>query len=276
MSRNVRSGLISKRGPSRTASHVIRSSETTATDCPSRNCGEAQRSSPHSGSGATWEASHCRKGLSSQSQFTGLPTQRRNFIKDQHLSSCHVGIWKEAVVAKFQAFLDSNYRNWRVYTNSYCKIGRRGALESQLLLLSSTQLHCKRNFVWQWTGSRIAKHISTVKWRHELRFIYVTCAISSSISFNHMWPPWGRLLFDYQNERECCVDHSACRTLPTIISINVGWLTLWRLMTYIYVVPHRYPPEVAFYIISQQIYIPNILNMLHILRFFLFKMPFVS
>ena len=126
MSRNVRSGLISKRGPSRTASHVIRSSETTATDCPSRNCGEAQRSSPHTGSGATWEASHCRKGLSSQSQFTGLPTQGRNFIKAQHLSFCHVGIWKEAVVAKFQAFLDSNYRNWRVYKNSYCRTWVKG------------------------------------------------------------------------------------------------------------------------------------------------------
>jgi len=114
MSRNVRSGLISKRRPSRRASHVIRSSETTATDCPCRNCGEAQRSSPHSGSGATWEASHCRKGLSSQSQFTGLPTQRRNFIKAQHLSFCHVRTWKESVVAKFQAFLESNYTYGRM------------------------------------------------------------------------------------------------------------------------------------------------------------------
>jgi hypothetical protein len=39
-------------------------------------------------------------------------------------------------------------------------------------------------------------------------------------------------------------------------------------MTYIYVVPHRWPPDVAFYIFSQQIYVLNILNMLHILRFF--------
>ena len=53
---------------------------------------------------------------------------------------------------------------------------RRGALESPLLLLPSTQLHCKRNFVWQSTGSRITKRISTVRRRHELRFIYVTCA----------------------------------------------------------------------------------------------------
>jgi hypothetical protein len=45
---------------------------------------------------------------------------------------------------------------------------------------------------------------------------------------------------------------------------------------YIYVVPHRQPPDVAFNIFSQQIYVLNILNMLHILRFFLFKMPFVS
>ena len=37
---------------------------------------------------------------------------------------------------------------------------------------------------------------------------------------------------------------------------------------YIYVVLHRYPPDVAFYIFIQQIYILNILNMLHTLRFF--------
>ena len=47
-------------------------------------------------------------------------------------------------------------------------------------------------------------------------------------------------------------------------------------MTYIYVVPHRYPPDVAFYIFIQQFYVLNILNMLHILGFFLFKMPFIS
>jgi hypothetical protein len=53
-------------------------------------------------------------------------------------------------------------------------------------------------------------------------------------------------------------------------------LTLRRLTTYIYVIPHRKPPDVAFYIFSQQIYVLNILNMLHILHSFLFKMPFVS
>jgi hypothetical protein len=39
-------------------------------------------------------------------------------------------------------------------------------------------------------------------------------------------------------------------------------------MTYIYVVPHRKPPDVAFYLFIQQIYVLNILNMLHTLRFF--------
>jgi hypothetical protein len=39
-------------------------------------------------------------------------------------------------------------------------------------------------------------------------------------------------------------------------------------MTYIFVVPHRYPPDVAFYIFIQQIYVLNILNMLPTLRFF--------
>ena len=36
------------------------------------------------------------------------------------------------------------------------------------------------------------------------------------------------------------------------------------------------PPDVAFYIFIQQIYIQNILNMLHTLLFFLFKVPFIS
>ena len=39
---------------------------------------------------------------------------------------------------------------------------------------------------------------------------------------------------------------------------------------------HRYPPNTSFYIFFQQIYVLNILNMLHTLRFFLFKMPFIS
>ena len=47
-------------------------------------------------------------------------------------------------------------------------------------------------------------------------------------------------------------------------------------MTYIYVVQHRWPLDVAFYIFIQQIYVLNILNMLHTLRFILFKKPFIS
>ena len=38
-------------------------------------------------------------------------------------------------------------------------------------------------------------------------------------------------------------------------------------MTYMCVVPHRWPPDVAFYIFIKQIYVLNILNMLHTLRF---------
>jgi hypothetical protein len=39
-------------------------------------------------------------------------------------------------------------------------------------------------------------------------------------------------------------------------------------MTPLWVVPHRLPPDAAFYIFIQQIYVLNILNMLHKLRFF--------
>ena len=39
---------------------------------------------------------------------------------------------------------------------------------------------------------------------------------------------------------------------------------------------HRNPPNTPFYIFFQQIYVLNFLNMLHTLRFFLFKMPFIS
>ena len=36
------------------------------------------------------------------------------------------------------------------------------------------------------------------------------------------------------------------------------------------------PVLFTFYIFIQQIYVLNILNMLHTLRFFLYKMPFIS
>jgi hypothetical protein len=39
---------------------------------------------------------------------------------------------------------------------------------------------------------------------------------------------------------------------------------------------HRYHPNTPFYIFFQQIHIINILNMLHNLRSFLFKMSFIS
>jgi hypothetical protein len=45
-------------------------------------------------------------------------------------------------------------------------------------------------------------------------------------------------------------------------------LTFWRLTTHIWVVPHHWPPNVAFYIFIQQIQVLNILNMLYTLRFF--------
>ena len=47
-------------------------------------------------------------------------------------------------------------------------------------------------------------------------------------------------------------------------------------MTPIVVVPHRYPLNIAVYIFIQQIQVLNILNMVYILRLFLFKMQFVS
>ena len=39
---------------------------------------------------------------------------------------------------------------------------------------------------------------------------------------------------------------------------------------------HLYPLNTPFYIFIQQIHVLNFLNMLHTLRFFLFKMPFIS
>ena len=35
--------------------------------------------------------------------------------------------------------------------------------------------------MWQSTGSQITKRISTVRRRHELRFIYITCAYNMEI-----------------------------------------------------------------------------------------------
>jgi len=53
-------------------------------------------------------------------------------------------------------------------------------------------------------------------------------------------------------------------------------LTIWRLTATLVVVPHRWPTYAAFFLFIQQIYVLNILNMLHTLRFFLFKMSFIS
>jgi hypothetical protein len=39
---------------------------------------------------------------------------------------------------------------------------------------------------------------------------------------------------------------------------------------------HLYPPNTSFYIFIQQISVLNILNMLHTLSLFLFKMPVIS
>jgi hypothetical protein len=47
-------------------------------------------------------------------------------------------------------------------------------------------------------------------------------------------------------------------------------------MSTLVVVPHRQLTDAAFFLFIQQIYVLNILNMLHTLRFFLFKMPFIS
>ena len=69
-----------------------------------------------------------------------------------------------------------------------------------------------------------------------------------------------------------------CLTL-ILLTCRIWWATnnaskwqmgfnLWRLTTHKWVVPQRHPPYVAFYIFTQQIWARNILNMLHILRFF--------
>jgi len=45
--------------------------------------------------------------------------------------------------------------------------------------------------------------------------------------------------------------------------VFMTFLTIWRLTATICVVPHSSPPDAAFYIFIQQIYVMNILNMLH-------------
>ena len=51
-------------------------------------------------------------------------------------------------------------------------------------------------------------------------------------------------------------------------SQHCGLLTIWRLTATVWVVPHSQPPDATVYIFIQQIYVLNILNMLHNLRFF--------
>ena len=59
--------------------------------------------------------------------------------------------------------------------------------------------------------------------------------------------------------------------LPLYLTFLHFSLTFSRLMTYVYVIPHRKPPDVAFYIFNSTNIPTEFLNMLHILRFFLFK-----
>jgi len=70
-------------------------------------------------------------------------------------------------------------------------------------------------------------------------------------------------------------DESPSETGDLDVDSNYS-LTLRRLTTTIWVVPHSYPPDAAFYLFIQQISVLNILNILHNLLFFLFKMPFIS
>jgi hypothetical protein len=76
------------------------------------------------------------------------------------------------------------------------------------------------------------------------------------------------------------------RMLYSSFSFRQGWdakfpnllfliLTIWRLTTTL-VVYHTANLQMLHFLFIQQIYILNILNMLHTLRFFLFKMPFIS
>jgi len=66
------------------------------------------------------------------------------------------------------------------------------------------------------------------------------------------------------------------RLLNHCYTIVERLLTIWRLTATIWVVLHNYPPDAAFYVLIQQLYIMNILKMLHSFRLFLFKMPFIS
>ena len=53
-------------------------------------------------------------------------------------------------------------------------------------------------------------------------------------------------------------------------------LNIWRLTTYIYVIPQHLPKNIAFYIFIHQMLVMNILNMLPTFAYLLFKMQFVS
>ena len=78
--------------------------------------------------------------------------------------------------------------------------------------------------------------------------------------------------------REMTTDIGQKNIDPVMVNNGI-MLTFSRLMTYIYIYICRtalLTSSVAFHIFIQQIYVLNILNMLHTLRFFLFKMLFIS
>jgi hypothetical protein len=97
-------------------------------------------------------------------------------------------------------------------------------------------------------------------WANALQQQIMCCAVSSSSS---------------QNLQVCrCVLTGACpvRIATTIFSWCLLNLTFRNLASCMLGRPHRYPPNTAFYIFFQQLYVRNFLNMLHTRWFFLFRM----
>ena len=112
-------------------------------------------------------------------------------------------------------------------------------------------------------------------WPIQLAFLFlISCRIN--ILRIYCAPTWV-CLQDYTAKQ---VNKTKCILLFTgycyAISVVALTLTIWRLTATIWVVPHRWPADSAFYIFIQQIYVLNILNMLHNLRLFLFIIPFIS
>jgi hypothetical protein len=117
----------------------------------------------------------------------------------------------------------------------------------------------------EYRASQNIKHLSSLSLLWESQILHLQTGSHACLNLLCLTK------FKYSSWQKLCVSHD---TEFFIHFTSFHQFAVSLLMSYIYI--SRTASHVVFYIFSQQISVLNILNMLHILRSFLFKIPFVS